>query len=298
VTAVYRTPDERFAGLPGFPFAPHYVEQDGLRMHYLDEGAGDPVLLLHGEPTWSFLYRKLIPPLARVARVVAPDYFGFGRSDKPVDRDWYSYDRHTASIARLAAELDLRDATLVVQDWGGPIGMRFALENPARVARLVVLNTGVGGGRAPSEAWLRFRELVRRTGAAEFQPGRLVRASLVQPVDDAVLAAYDAPFPVPESKTGALMFPEQVPTEPEHPNTAPLLAVREAMKRWTKPALVVVGDSDPIFAPAVAESIARLVPGAGPAEIVAGAGHFVQEDKGAELGERIARFVVEQRSQV
>jgi haloalkane dehalogenase len=288
---VYRTPDGRFAGLPDFPFAPRYVQQDGLRMHYVDEGRGDPVLLLHGEPTWSFLYRKLIPPLARVARVVAPDYFGFGRSDKPVSREWYSYDAHTASMARLAEELDLREITLVVQDWGGPIGMRFALEHPDRVARLVVLNTGVGGGRAPSETWLRFRELVRQTGAAEFQPGRLVRVSLVQPVEDAVIAAYDAPFPTPESKTGALAFPELVPTEPDHPNTAPMLAVREAMKRWEKPTLVLFGDSDPTFTPAVAHSIARLIPGAGGAEVVAGGGHFVQEDKGAEVGERIALFL-------
>ncbi|MGH3025941.1 MAG: alpha/beta fold hydrolase, partial [Gaiellaceae bacterium] len=160
---VFRTPDERFAALPGFDFEPHYVEQDGLRMHYLDEGAGAPVLLLHGEPTWSFLYRKLIPELAGTARCIAPDYFGFGRSDKPTDRGWYSYDGHTASVARLVRELDLREITVVVQDWGGPIGFRFAVEHPERVARLVVLNTGIGA-RAPNDEWLRFQAFMRRVG--------------------------------------------------------------------------------------------------------------------------------------
>lgn len=288
---IYRTPDERFEGLPGYSFAPHYLDHGELRMHYVDEGSGDPVLLLHGEPTWAFLYRKQIPPLAEVARVIAPDYFGFGRSDKPVGRDWYSYDHHTASIARLVYELDLRNITLVVQDWGGPIGMRVAVEAPDRFARLVVMNTGIGGGRAPSETWLRFRELVRRTGAEEFQPGRLVRVSCVQGLSDEAMAGYDAPFPVPESKTGALMFPEHVPTEPEHPNTALMLALREAMKRWQKPTLVLFGDSDPIFAPSVAEAIGRLIPGTERVELVEGAGHFLQEDKGEEVAEQIVRFV-------
>src|SRR5215471_9572946 len=127
--SVYRTPDSAFEGLPGYDFEPHYADFDGLRMHYLDEGDGDPVLLLHGEPTWAFLYRKVIPELAG-HRCVAPDYFGFGRSDKPTDAGFYTYDRHAESIARFAAELDLQNITLVVQDWGGPIGFRFAVENP------------------------------------------------------------------------------------------------------------------------------------------------------------------------
>jgi len=288
--SVYRTPDERFAGLPGYPFEPHYLDQDGLRMHYLDEGGGDPVLCLHGEPTWSFLYRKLIPPLARVARVVAPDYFGFGRSDKPTELDWYSYDRHYGSILRLVEELDLTGLTVAVQDWGGPIGLRLAVERPERVERLVIMNTGVGGGRAPNEVWLRFRDVVRAAGG-DFQPGRLVRTSAVRGLADDVTAAYDAPFPTPGSKAGPLAFPEHVPTEPEHPNTAPMMAVREALKGWEKPALVLFGDSDPIFRPEVAESISRLIPGALPAETIANAGHFVQEDAGEEAAERIVRFL-------
>ena len=287
---VYRTPDERFAALPGFPYEPHYVDQDGLRMHYLDEGQGDPVLCLHGEPTWSFLYRKMIPGLAAAARVVAPDYFGFGRSDKPTDAEWYTFERHCASIERLVEGLDLRGLTVVVQDWGGPIGLRLAVEQPDRVARLVILNTGVGGGRPPSETWLRFREVVRAAGG-DFQPGRLIRTAAVRGLADDVVAAYEAPFPAPESKAGVLAFPELVPTEPEHPNTAPLMAIREALGSWEKPALVLFGDSDPIFRPEAAAAIARWIPGALPAELVEHAGHFVQEDAGEEVGARIVEFL-------
>jgi haloalkane dehalogenase len=287
---VYRTPDERFADLPGFPFEPHYVDQDGLRMHYADEGDGEPVLLLHGEPTWSYLYRKMIPPLVEVARVVAPDYLGFGRSDKPVDREWYSYDRHYESIERFVEGLDLRELTVVVQDWGGPIGLRLAVEQPDRVARLVIMNTGIGAGRAPSEEWLRLREFVRRVGT-DLQPGQLVKITCVTELTDEVVAAYDAPFPTAESKTGPLMFPELVPTELDHPSTAKMLEVREALTRWEKPALILFSDSDPIFSPRVGEHFAERIPGAEPAETIAGAGHFLQEDKGEELGERIARWL-------
>jgi haloalkane dehalogenase len=287
---VYRTPDSRFLGLPAWPYEPRYADQDGLRMHYVDEGEGDPVLLLHGEPTWSYLYRKLIPPLAAVARVVAPDYFGFGRSDKPVEREWYSYDRHYTSIEWLVEELDLRRLTVVVQDWGGPIGLRLAVTRPDLVDRLVIMNTGVGAGRAPSEEWLRFREFVRRV-ATDLRAGQLVRVTCVTELPDEVVAAYDAPFPTPESKTGPLMFPELVPTESDHPSAAKMLEVRDALTRWERPTLVLFSDSDPIFSPRHAERLAERIPGAEPAETIAGAGHFLQEDKGEELGERIARWL-------
>jgi haloalkane dehalogenase len=290
VTALYRTPEERFAHLPGYPFAPRYVEQDGLRMHYVDEGAGDPVLLLHGEPTWSYLYRKVIPQLAPIARAIAPDYFGFGRSDKPVDRAWYTYDRHAASLARFVDELDLRDLTVVMQDWGGPLGFRLAVERPDRVARLVVLNTGLYSGRPPGETWLRFRELVRRTGS-DFEPGRLIQITCTTQLPDEVVAAYDAPFPAPESKTGVLMFPELVPDTPDHPSAQTMLDVRERLRSWTKPALVFFGDSDPIFSPRVAERLAELIPGADLQPPVAGAGHFLQEDAGDEVGQRLAAWL-------
>jgi len=290
MTNVYRTPDDRFAGIADFSYEPRYADFDGLRMHYVDEGGGDPVLCLHGEPTWSYLYRKMIPGLSTAARVVAPDYFGFGRSDKPVDPGWYSFDRHYGSILGLVETLDLARLTVVVQDWGGPIGMRAAVEHPGLVDRLVILNTGVGGGRPPNEVWLRFREVVRAAGG-DFQAGRLIRTACVRGLSDESLAAYDAPFPTPESKAGPLMFPEQVPTEPEHPNTAPLLTIREALKTWEKPVLVLFGDSDPIFPPQVADRIAELIPGALPAETIANAGHFVQEDAGEEVAARIVRFL-------
>jgi haloalkane dehalogenase len=285
----YRTPDERFAGLPDFPFSPRYVEQDGLRMHYLDEGDGDPILLLHGEPTWSFLYRRHVLALAPSARVVVPDYFGFGRSDKPLDQGWYSYDAHVTSIVRLVEELDLRHVTMVVHDWGGPIGLRVAVEHPDRVERLVITNTLVGAGRAPSETWLRFRDVLREVGG-ELDVGRLVAAGCATELTDELRAAYDAPFPTPESKAGVLAFPELVPTEPDHPSAAALLAVRDALKDWTRPTLVLWGAEDTVLPAAYAERFAELLPGALPAELVPGAGHFLHEDHAEHVAARIARF--------
>jgi haloalkane dehalogenase len=286
----YRTPDDCFAGLPGYDFAPNYLDVDGLRLHYLDEGTGSPVLLLHGEPTWSYLYRKVIPEVTPVARAIAPDYLGFGRSDKPLAREAYTYDLHVRSITKLVEELDLRDATVVVQDWGGPIGLRVAVEHPDRIARLVIMNTGIGGGRPPSEEWLRFRDWVERLGT-ELVPGRLVRISAVQPIPDDVVDAYSAPWPVPESKAGILAFPDLVPISPDHPDLAAHMAVRAELARWDRPALVLFSDSDPIFSPRAAERIAEHIPGALEPEIVASAGHFLQEDQGELIGRRIAEFV-------
>jgi haloalkane dehalogenase len=285
----YRTPDHRFEGLPGYPFAPHYLEQDGLRMHYLDEGAGAPILLLHGEPTWSFLYRKLIPSLSRAARCIAPDYFGFGRSDKPTDRAWYSYDRHFGSIERLVEELDLRELTVVVQDWGGPIGFRLCVTQPERIARLVVLNTGIGA-RAPNEEWLRFQAFMRRVDT-EIVAGQLVRLSLVQPVSDEVIAGYDAPFPVPESRVGIVMFPELVATGSAHPSAPAMLEVRERLRAFDRPSLVLFSDSDPIFGRAAAETMADLLPAGELDPPLEGAGHFLQEDCGEVIAARIAGWI-------
>jgi len=285
----YRTPDERFERLPAFTFAPHYVEQDGLRLHYVDEGAGEPILLLHGEPTWSFLYRKLIPTLTGQGRCVAPDYFGFGRSDKPTERGWYSYDRHAASIRRVVQELDLRGLTVVVQDWGGPIGFRLCVDEPERVARLVVLNTGIGA-RAPSEEWLRFQAFMRRVDT-DIVASRLVELTLVQPVTEDVLAGYDAPFPVPESRLGVVTFPELVATSSGHPSAAAMLDVRERLRTFDRPALVLFSDGDPIFDRGAAERMASLLPNAELDPPLAGAGHFLQEDRGEEVAARIAAWL-------
>jgi len=289
---VYRTPDERFEGLPGYAFEPHYVEVGGMRMHHLDEGSGQPVLLFHGEPTWSYLYRKVIAALAPRARCIAPDYLGFGRSDKPVDRDWYSYDRHCETIAEFAEHLDFKDATVVVQDWGGPIGLRFAVENPDRVARLVILNTGLYSGRPPNEAWFRFRDFVRRVGT-DLRPGQLINVTAGGALPPEIVEAYDAPWPTPESKSGVLMFPELVTTSDDHPSAEAMRRVRDALRAWEKPALVLFSDSDPIFSTKTAERMSELIPGAGPAEFVEGAGHFLQEQKGEEIADRIARFLTE-----
>jgi haloalkane dehalogenase len=273
---------------PDYPFASHWLEIGTERLHYVDEGKGDPVLLLHGEPTSSFLWRKIIPQLP--GRVIAPDLIGFGRSDKPEDIGWYSYDRHVDSIARLLEELDLTALTLVVHDWGGPIGLRVAVEHADRVERLVLLNTGIGGGSAPSERWLRFRAVVRELGGA-LDIGRLVEAGTAQGLPDDVRAAYDAAFPTPESKAGALAFPEMVPTEPDHPNTAPMNRVRDALRDWHKPALVVWGAEDTILPTGIARALVEMIPGARGPVLLDGASHFLQEDRPDEVAEAIRELL-------
>jgi haloalkane dehalogenase len=292
---VFRTPDERFEDLPGYPFEPHYADIGGLRMHHVDEGAGDPVLLLHGEPTWSFLYRKMIPVLTAAGhRAVAPDLFGFGRSDKPTDRHFYTYDVHVRTVTELVRHLDLSNITVVVQDWGGPIGLRFAVENPGRVARLVVLNTGLSfpSEQWPTPAFMQWRDFAERTGL-ELPVGLIVQGATATEVPPDVIAGYEAPFPTPESKTGAAMFPLLVPIADGDPGVAEMLATREGLARWEKPALVLFSDQDPIFSTLVAHSMARLIPTGGEPEFVTGASHFLQEDRGEEIAERIVRFLRE-----
>ncbi|MGB2711322.1 MAG: alpha/beta fold hydrolase, partial [Conexibacter sp.] len=190
MTEAVRTPDDRFGDLPDFPYEPHYRELDGLRLAHLDEGEGAPVLLVHGEPTWSFLWRHAIPPLCEAGyRCVVPDHAGFGRSDKPVALDWYTYDRHVANLADLAERLDLRDATVVVHDWGGPIGLRLAVEQPERFARIVAMDTGLfTGHQRMSAAWEAFRDFVERT--EDLPIGMLVRGACHRDPGDAVIAAY------------------------------------------------------------------------------------------------------------
>jgi len=284
-----RTPDERFADLPGFPFIPHYLEWNDLRLHYLDEGQGAPVVLFHGEPTWCFLWRKVAAALLAAGyRVIAPDYPGFGRSDKPVDPDFYTYDRHTAAMAAVAEHLDLEGAAAVVQDWGGPIGLRLAVEMPQRFTRLGVLNTSLFDG-PPSEGFLRWRAFAARGDALPV--GLVMRRSLLVPRPDDVIAAYEAPFPDASYQAGVLAFPRLVPTSPDDPGAAGMRRVMAALGAWERPALVLFSTADPIFPIAAGHRFANAIPGAGPLETIDGAGHFLQEDRGDEVGTRIADFL-------
>jgi haloalkane dehalogenase len=221
---------------------------------------------------------------------VAPDLIGFGRSDKPEDVGWYSYDRHVESVTQLVESLDLRELTLVVHDWGGPIGLRFAVEHPDRVARLAILNTGIGGGRPPSETWLRFRAVVRELGGA-LDIGRLVESGTTNGLSDETRAAYDGCFPTPASKAGALAFPELVPTEPDHPNTAAMNRVAEALRTWTKPTAVIWGADDRVLPVEIAHAFVARIPGATGPRVVEGASHFLQEDKPDEVAEGIRELL-------
>lgn len=291
-SGVYRTPDHRFVGLPDFPFEPRYVEIDGLRTHYLDEGRGEPILLLHGEPTWSFLYRKMIPVLGPRFRCIAPDHIGFGRSDKLTDVGAYSFAFHYERLERFVDALGLSDLTLVVQDWGGPLGLHYAARHPGRVARLVILNTGLMSGEPAtlSPGLLKWREYALRT--PDLPIGQIIKRSVVNraALSDAVVAAYDAPFPTLESKAGARAFPALIPITPDAPGAAAMLATRAAMMSWDKPALVCFSDSDPVFPPETGEAMARRIPGAR-FRVMGGAGHFLQEEKGPEIAAEILAFV-------
>jgi haloalkane dehalogenase len=288
VDDLFRTPDERFEGLPGFAVEPHWHDADGLRMHLLDEGSGDPVVCFHGEPTWAYLYRRMLPVLTGAGlRVVCPDYPGFGRSDKPTDRRWYTYERHVEYVSGLLAALDLRGATVVVQDWGGPIGLRWAVENAERVARLVILNTGLFTGRV-SKGFMAWRDFAERN--PDLPVGFVVQGATATELPQEVVAAYEAPFPTPESKAGAAQFPLLVPTSDDEAGAAEMRAVADELSRWEKPALVAFSDQDPVFPwPRAGEIFTSLIPGAGEQVRVEGAAHFLQEDR----GERIAELVVD-----
>jgi haloalkane dehalogenase len=293
-----RTPDERFADLPDFPYEPRYVEVDDgdggrLRVAYVEAGPadGETVLLMHGEPSWSFLYRKMIPVLADAGlRVIAPDLVGFGRSDKPVSRDDYSYARHVEWMRQaLLDELGLRDLTLVCQDWGGLLGLRLVAENPDRFARVVVANTGLPtGDQKMSEAFLAWQRFSQES--PDFQIGRIVGNGTAQGATPEVVAAYDAPFPDDRYTAGARIFPTLVPTSPDDPAAAGNRAAWEVLSRWEKPFLTAFSDSDAITRGGE-RVFQKLVPGAQgmPHTTLAGGGHFLQEDVGPEL----ARVVVD-----
>ena len=292
---VLRTPEDRFTDLPDFGYPPRYADVGGLRLAYVEAGPadGEPVLLLHGEPSWSFLYRKVMPVLADAGlRAIAADLAGFGRSDKPAEVSDHSYARHVEWIRALAFDrLDLRGLTLVGQDWGGLIGLRLVAEHPDRFARVVASNTGLPTGDQPMpDVWLRFREVVRTAPALSVS--RLIQSGCRTPLPPAVLAAYEAPFPDQAFAAAVRAMPELVPTYPQDPASEANRAAWRRLSAWDKPFLVAFSDRDPITG-SMAPVLERAVPGAAGIEhpVLTGAGHFLQEDAGERLGAVIAEFV-------
>ena len=296
---VLRTPDARFASLPGYAFAPHYLEvPDGeggsLRMHYVDEGPRDGavMLLLHGEPSWSYLYRKMIPVLvASGLRAVAPDLVGFGRSDKPTQRSDYTYARHVAWVWSCVEQIGVRDVTLFAQDWGSLIGLRLVAEHPEAFARVVISNGGLPtGDQKVPEAFLAWRKFSQETPS--FDVGRIVANGCATELAPEVIAAYDAPFPDDTYKAGARQFPVLVPASPDDPAAPANRAAWQSLSQWKKPFLTAFGDKDAITRGAD-KVMQKMIPGAqGQAHTtVEGGGHFIQEDRGEELAQILVRFV-------
>ena len=287
-----RTPDERFENLIDFPYAPNYLEGDGIRIHYVDEGPKDSevILLMHGEPSWSFLYRHMIPPLVKAGfRAIAPDLVGFGRSDKPTEQSDHTYAKHIEWMTKWLLALDLKNITLFCQDWGSLIGLRMAISNQERFSRIVLANGGLPTGTM-SEAFFKWREFSRT--AKEFDIGRVVQDGTVTKLSKEVLRGYDAPFPDDSYKAGARIMPSLVPISRDDPES---IANKKAIKmygEWTKPFLTTFSDGDPIT-----RGAERLwtehVPGAKNLNhlTIKNAGHFLQEDKGQEIAQEIIKFV-------
>jgi len=297
---ILRTPDDRFEGLPDYPFEPNFVEVESgggepLRVHYVDEGPadGEVVLLMHGEPSWSYLYRTMIPVLTDAGlRCVAPDLVGFGRSDKPADREDYTYARHVEWVRQaLFDEVGLKDVTLVGQDWGGLIGLRLVGEHPDRFARVVAANTFLPtGDRHPGEAFLAWQQYSQET--PNFHVGGIVKGGCASDLAPEVVEAYDAPFPDDSYKAGARMFATLVPTSPDDPASEANRAAWKSLSTFERPFLTAFSDQDPITGGAD-RALQRDIPGAAgqPHTTIVGGGHFLQEDKGPELARVIADFV-------
>jgi haloalkane dehalogenase len=297
--AVLRTPESRFANLPGYPFAPHYVDlakavgrSGEARMHYVDAGSGQVILCLHGEPSWSFLYRRMIPILAKRGRVLAPDLFGFGKSDKFTERADYTYAMHHDALLGFMDALSLRDITLVCQDWGGLLGLQLAGQHPERFARLVIMNTALPTGEEEvGPGFLAWREYVANTPDLPIGP---LFGRAIFPEDrrrPEILAGYDAPYPDRSYKEGAQAFPSLVPITPDAPGAADNRAAWKTLERWNKPCLVMAGDKDPVLGIPAAKIFERRIPTAGTMVVIENAGHFLQEDKGEEIAERIVAWL-------
>lgn len=297
---ILRTPDERFKNIPGYTFKLNYVNiPDGeggtLRVHYVDEGPAkaDPVLLMHGEPSWSYLYRKMIPIIVNAGlRAIAPDLVGFGRSDKPAARNDYTYQRHVDWMQSLLDKLDLRRITLVCQDWGGLIGLRLVAQNPARFARVVIANTGLPTGDNPiSEAFMNWRKFSQEV--PEFKVGEIISMSNQnEPLTKDIIAAYDAPFPDDTYKEGARIFPSLVPITPDDPASKANREAWKVLSQFEKPFVTMFSDGDPITRGGE-RIFQKLVPGAKdqPHTIIKGGGHFLQENRGEEFANAIVDFI-------
>jgi len=272
-----RTPDERFAGLPGFPYAPRYLEWRGLRAHYIEAGKGErSFLCLHGEPTWSYLYRRMIPAFAEAARVVAPDFIGFGRSDKPEDEALYAFDFHRRFLLDLIERQDLNGITLVVQDWGGLLGLTLPMEMPERFERLLVMNTMLAGGDAPlSEGFLAWRAYVART--PDIDCGKLMSRTCPH-LTPQEIAAYDAPFPDLKSKAGVRRFPQLVPEQRDDPGAALSRKAKDWLATsWKGESFMAIGVKDPVLGPPVMTELRKSIRGCPEPYLVRNGGHFLQE---------------------
>lgn len=296
---ILRTPDERFENLPGYPFKPNYVsipdDDVSLRIHYIDEGPSraDPVLMMHGEPSWSYLYRKMIPIIVGAGfRALAPDLVGFGRSDKPAERNDYSYRRHVDWMQAWLDRIDLQRITLVCQDWGGLIGLRLVSQNPDRFSRVVVANTGLPTGDTPiSNAFLAWRKFSQET--PEFDVGGIVAMAYPKmPLPTEVVAAYNAPFPDNTYKEGARIFPSLVPIAPDDIAAQDNRDAWAVLERFQKPFVTMFSDDDPITRGGE-RIFQERIPGAKnqPHTTITGAGHFLQENRGEEFARSIVEFI-------
>jgi len=290
---VVRTPDEHFSRLPDFSFTPHYIDVNGLRIHYVDEGKGETILCLHGEPSWSFLYRKMITPMSEKHRVIAMDFVGFGRSDKFAEREAYTFNMHLDTLMGFIKAMDLEQITVVVQDWGGLIGLAAVAHMPEYFARLIIMNTFLPTGKSkPSEAFLAWRSYVENH--PDLQIGRSILGGMAHPenITKEVVAAYEAPFPNIKYKAGAAMWPLLVPISPDNPASAEMQHARGILSKWDKPALVMFSDKDPITGGGD-KFFRSLIPTAKdqPEIVIKDAGHFLQEEKGGEISQHILDFI-------